>query len=232
MSVKKFVNKVAPDAIDLFVDVASHLINSRPVKGPVEDSYEEEIPISGEELDRIAEVEFGGYVPDFDSQEEAEDFNAKLIEDVEQKTDKIRRIEAGEDYGHEAKSFEGQSDVDYCIECAVKHSQTVSMLMTEALQRAEVGDPGLLGVQEKVRGAVRELTGLEDDTETVKNPAVMALNTMARALRKHIYTSKAEIGGASMEDVRDIKDLSEKLVNASYLAREAEDCPTCNVESS
>lgn len=133
-------------------------------------------------------------------------------------------------YGAEAKSFEGQSELDYCIECSVKHSQTAKVLMREALQRAEVGDPGLEGVKEKVRGVVEELCGLEDDTTTVKNESVTTLNTMARELRKFIYAKDAEMGKASLEDLREIKGMVDELVDASYTVRAAEECPACNVE--
>jgi len=194
MSLRKIAKKSIPGAIDFLVDVANHIKNSRPAEG----SYmEEEIPISGEELDEIARRELGGYMPEFDDPEDAEDFNMKLLADVGRKTEELELKEIGvkDGYGHEAKSFEGQSDVDYCLECCNKHSQTASIFMTEALQRAVAGGPGLPGVQEKVRAAIRELTGFEDDTETVNNSAVMELNTMARTLRKHVYSTKAEIGG-------------------------------------
>lgn len=141
------------------------------------------------------------------------------------------RPPAGRVYGAEAKSFEGQSDVDYCIECSVKHSQTAKVLMREALQRAETGDPSMEGVQEKVRGVVEELCGLEDDTTTVSNEMVTMLNTSARELRKFIYTTGAELGGASMEQLREIKGMVDDLVEASYTVRAAEECPGCNVES-
>ena len=133
-------------------------------------------------------------------------------------------------YGAEAKSFEGQSDLEYCIECAIKHSQTAKVLMREALQRAEAGDPGLEGVKEKVRGVVEELLGLEDDTDTVDNEMVTALNTSGRELWKFIYTTGAEMGKASMEDLREIKRMVDQLVEASYTVRAAEECPACNVE--
>jgi len=228
MSLRKLAKKSIPGAIDFLVDVANHMKNSRPVEG----SYvEEAIPISGEALDEIARRELGGYMPNFDDPEDAEDFNIRMAHDVRKKSEelKLRKTGLKDGYGYEAKSFEGQSDVDYCLECCNKHSQTASMLMTEALQRAEAGGPGLPGVQEKVRAAVREITGFEDDTETVNNPAVMELNTMARALRKHIYSTKAELGQASLEDLQGMKELVDNLVDASYMTREAEegDCPEC-----
>jgi DNA-directed RNA polymerase subunit F len=134
-------------------------------------------------------------------------------------------------YGAEAKSFKGQSDIGYCIECSLKHSQTAKVLMREALQRAEAGKPRDPGVQEKVRGVVEELCGLEDDTMTVSSEMVSALNTSARELRKFIYTKGAEMGKASLEDLKEIKGMVDQLVEASYTVRAAEECPQCDVES-
>ena len=133
-------------------------------------------------------------------------------------------------YGAEAKSFKGQTDLSYCLECCQKHSVTAKVLMREALQRAEAGKPGKAGVQEKVRGVVEELCGFEDDTMTVSNEMVSALNTSARELRKFIYAKGAEMGKASLEDLREIKGMVDKLVEASYTVRAAEECPACNVE--
>jgi len=128
-------------------------------------------------------------------------------------------------------SFEGQSEVDYCVECAVKHGQTAKVLIREALQRAEADSPKTEDVKEKVKGVVEELSGMEDDTKTVMNDNVTKLNTVARELRKHIYGTQAEIGGAKIEDLRQIKQAVDDLVNQIYQVREhEEECPECVVE--
>ena len=127
-------------------------------------------------------------------------------------------------------SFGGQSAVDYCIECAVKHGQTIKVKAREAVQRAEADGPQTEGVKEKVRGVVEELTGMEDDTETVQNENVTGLNKAARELRKHIYGTQAEIGGAKIEDLREIKRAVDALVDEVYKVREEEEeCPECVV---
>lgn len=123
-----------------------------------------------------------------------------------------------------------KSELDYCVECAIKHSQTAKILMREALQRAQAGSPSDWGVQEKVRGVVEELVGLEDDTDTTKNERVAELNNVTRILRKFIYTTKAEVGGASLDQLREIKDMVDKLVDAAYKVRMREECVGCSVE--
>lgn len=145
-------------------------------------------------------------------------------------TDVSRFVERAKPKEHSRLSYEGQSELDYCVECAVKHSQTAKVLMREALQRAEASSPSAKGVQEKVRGVVEELVGMEDDTDTVKNEKVSTLNSLARSLRKFIYVKEAEVGGARIEDLREIKDMVDKLVDATYQIRVSEQCIGCTVE--
>jgi hypothetical protein len=128
-------------------------------------------------------------------------------------------------------SYEGQSKVDYCLECAVKHGQTAKVLMREALQRAEASGSESEGVVEKVRGVVEELSGLEDDTNTIENESVTALNNLARDIRKDVFASKCEIGGCNIESLRQIKERIDGLVDLVYLTRQKEECPTCKIKA-
>lgn len=103
--------------------------------------------------------------------------------------------------------------------------------MREALQRAVVDGPDSEGVVEKVRGVVEELSGFEVDTNTVENPKVSLLNTMAREIRKSIYASQAEIGGATMDVLEQVKKDIDHLVEETYNVRQTEECPTCKIEA-
>ena len=133
---------------------------------------------------------------------------------------------------HTHLSYEGQSKLDYCIECIVNnHGPKAKTLMREAVQRARAGSPSDLGVVEKVRAVVDELAGIEDDSDTVKNEKIEALNSLARAARKFIYAKRADVGGASLDDIREIKDMIDKLVDAAYQVRASEEgCISCTVE--
>lgn len=130
-------------------------------------------------------------------------------------------------------SFEGQSNVDYCLECCEKHSQTAKVLMREALQRAQADGPDSAGVIEKVRGVIEELSGYEDDTTTVDNENVSELNSLSRTLRKYIYGTRATIGQASVEDLGDIKGMIDGLVDVTYKVIEQEEgeCIGCTTEN-
>ncbi len=84
----------------------------------------------------------------------------------------------------------GMPPEHYCLECASKHVGTAKILLREALQRAEKGEPPEL-VLEKVRGAYEELMGAEDDTMSVSDEGIRKLNSMIRDLRKWFFTSGA-----------------------------------------
>lgn len=125
-------------------------------------------------------------------------------------------------------SYTGQSKLDYCIECAVKHGQTSKVLMREALQRAISDGASSEGVKEKIQGIVGELSGLEDDTDSIENSNVKELNDITRELRKHIYSTKAEIGGADLSVLEDLKQKIDALVDQIYDVREQEEiCVSC-----
>lgn len=121
-----------------------------------------------------------------------------------------------------------QALIDWCIECSVKHGQTGKVFMREALQRAEAEGAHSERVKERVRGVIEELSGLEADTNTVKNDDVRKLNKTTRKLRKYIYKTQAEIGGADMDTLKEIKMMVDMLVDQIYKTREKlEECPTC-----
>jgi hypothetical protein len=84
----------------------------------------------------------------------------------------------------------GMPPEHYCLECASKHVGTAKILLREALQRAEKGEPPEL-VLEKVRGAYEELMGAEDDTMSVSDEGIRKLNSAIRDLRKWFFTTGA-----------------------------------------
>ena len=129
-------------------------------------------------------------------------------------------------------SYEGQSKVDYCLECCEKHSQTARVLMREAIQRCETNSCDTEGVKEKVKGVVEQLMGIENDsTSVMSNERVDAINNVARLLWKDIYASGAELGHANNEKLKEIKEKLDGLAELVYKAREIEgECPTCQIK--
>ena len=129
-------------------------------------------------------------------------------------------------------SYEGQTKTSYCVECAEKHGQTAKVLLREALQRAVSDGSDSEGVVEKVRDVVEELAGYETDTNVDAKlyPKISMLNNMAREIRKSIYASQAEIGGATMDILEQVKKDLDHLVEETYNVRQTEECPTCKIE--
>lgn len=128
-------------------------------------------------------------------------------------------------------SYEGQTKESYCIECSEKHGQTGKVFMREGLQRAEVcGDGSCEGVIEKVRGTLEELAGIEADTQSTQNEDVIRINSHARDIRKHIFTIRAELGQASIDQLQEIKSMVDLLVDEIYEVRQKVDCPQCKIK--
>lgn len=129
-------------------------------------------------------------------------------------------------------SYEGQSKVDYCLECCEKHGATAKVLMREAIQRCDANGCDTEGVKEKIKGVVEELMGIENDTTTTtNNERVDAINKATRSLWKEIYASGAEIGGATKENLKSFQERLEALTEVVYKTREIEgDCPTCKIK--
>jgi hypothetical protein len=80
----------------------------------------------------------------------------------------------------------GVSEEHYCLDCSSKHLGTAKVLLREALQRIEKGEPRE-AVLEKVRGAYEELMGAEDDTLAVKDEGIRRLNSLIRDTRKWFF---------------------------------------------
>ena len=124
-----------------------------------------------------------------------------------------------------AVPLKGES-VDYCLECAEKHIQTAKVLIREAIQRAEqcltqtTCEPCCIQtpyVLEKIRDAVAELTGCEDDTSTALNvPHVREINRRARELRRKIWQQKLSFGHGTLNDLKQLYKELEELADFIY----------------
>jgi hypothetical protein len=80
----------------------------------------------------------------------------------------------------------GVSEEHYCLTCLSKHLGTAKILIREALQRAEKGEPRE-AVLEKVRGAYEELMGAEDDSQALSDERIRQINSQIRDLRHWFF---------------------------------------------
>ena len=108
-------------------------------------------------------------------------------------------------------------DEGYCLECVHKHINTANVLIREALQRFDAKEPPDR-VLEKVRAAVAELTGAEDDSKFATGK-VAEINKRIRDLRRHIWEkgyefevpsrdALLEIGGNIQDILKDIYNIA------------------------
>jgi len=119
-----------------------------------------------------------------------------------------------------------EQSTDYCLECAEKHLQTAKVLLREAIQRYEACYKNTecvpccsenSAVLEKVRGAVAELAGCEDDTSTNLNePRIREINRRAREIRKEMWNKKLAFGEGTLEDLKETHGKIEQLANYVY----------------
>jgi hypothetical protein len=88
-----------------------------------------------------------------------------------------------------------------------KHLGTAKVLIREALQRAEKGEPkeAVLG---KVRGAYEELMGAEDDSQALNDERIRALNSQTRELRKWFFDSGVLVDADKTKIVEAMKRIS------------------------
>ncbi|MEM4977398.1 MAG: hypothetical protein QXT64_08750, partial [Desulfurococcaceae archaeon] len=106
--------------------------------------------------------------------------------------------------------------------CMSKHLGTAKILMREALQRAEKGEPSE-SVLAKVRGAYEELMGAEDDSQAINDEGIRRLNSLTRDLRKWFFDSgllttvnKAMIA----EGFKRVSELNEQVYRELELRKE------------
>ena len=108
-------------------------------------------------------------------------------------------------------------DEGYCLECLHKHINTANILIREALQRFDSREPQER-VIEKVRAAVAELTGAEDDSKFATG-RVAEINKRIRDLRRYIWDkgyefeiqsrdALLEIGGKIQDILKDVYDVA------------------------
>ena len=117
------------------------------------------------------------------------------------------------------KSYSGQTRTSYCNECLVKHSSTAKELLKEAIDRSLKSGQG---VEDKVRKAVDELNGMDDDLpqgEELPDDVQERFDHMdseRRAIRKQIYAKNLDISGGSKKELRAIQGRVSDLLDYAY----------------
>jgi hypothetical protein len=126
-----------------------------------------------------------------------------------------------------------QTDESYCLECVEGHTMRAQTELRHAIDRFRTAGEMTPGVEEKVRVAIREIAGIEEDVTSTKGADPKVSEALSKILDKSRWIVKGygvggkglTIGRGSMEDlealraeVGAIQDTTYKIVGA---------CPTC-----
>jgi len=106
------------------------------------------------------------------------------------------------------------TDEGYCLECLHKHINTANVLIREALQRYDSKE-SQERVLEKVRAAVAELVGAEDDSK-FSTGRVAEINNKIRELRRYIWEKGYEFEVPSRDALMEIGDRVQKILKDLY----------------
>lgn len=122
------------------------------------------------------------------------------------------------------RTFQGQTDEAYCLECLEGHTMTALTEMRHALDRYRASGEMTSGVAEKVRVALAELMGITEDVKNTKDasPEVKKgldeiLNEV-RWIRKEYGVSGRGLtrGIGSTKDLEELRDRIETINKKSY----------------
>jgi len=164
-------------------------------------------------------------------------YPGKLIEDrLKKRRDPLIPPEVIEkpEKPEDGRSFTNQTDESYCVECIEGHTMTALTEMRHAIDRYRTAGKMTEGVSEKVRVAIAELMGIEEDARNTSGaaPAVKAginniLNEI-RWIRKEYGVSGIglTIGHGEEQDLLSLRDKIQTIQNEAYTLVQV--CPTCN----
>ncbi|MEM1820359.1 MAG: hypothetical protein QXU64_02075 [Thermofilaceae archaeon] len=134
-------------------------------------------------------------------------------------------------------SYPGQTPTDYCLECLERHFLKAHALLEEAERFSLKHGRITPEAREKIRRAMEEIVGAEDDLRVVPEDREIAglldeIKIMQRDLRKWAWARGLTTVSESIEDLRELKRRVEELVKKTYEAaeiyrRKYGTCPAC-----
>jgi len=131
------------------------------------------------------------------------------------------------------RTFEGQSDEFYCIECVEGHTMASLTEMRHALDRYRTAGKMTEGVTEKVRVSIAELTGINEDVKSTKDASPEVKRGLeeildeVRWIRKEYGMSGKGLtrGYGNLEDLEELRNRIFILQSKAYAL--VEQCPAC-----
>lgn len=133
------------------------------------------------------------------------------------------------------RTYPDQSDESYCLECIEGHTMLASTEMRHATDRFRAANEMTLGVTDKVRGAIEEMSGIVKDvkdTEDASPEVKEGLNQIldeVRWIRKDYGLAGKGLttGHGTAEDLNELKSRIQKVQQKAYDL--VSKCPTCHI---
>jgi len=143
------------------------------------------------------------------------------------------RVATTEGKPQSGRTFSGQSDEAYCLECIEGHTMMGQTEMRHAIDRYRSAGEMTEGVTEKVRVAIREIEGIIEDARNTRGADIKVqtgLNEIleeTRWIRKEFGLSGRGLtnGEGSLQDLTELRDRIDAIQKKAYDL--AKDCPTC-----
>lgn len=131
------------------------------------------------------------------------------------------------------KTFAGQTNAQYCLECVEGHTMKALTEMRHAIDRHRTAGESTEGVQEKVQGALEEISGIDKDvTGLEKAPpevkkGLEEILDKARWLRKEygLGGKGLTVGQGSIEDLEALRGEIQGMQTKTYQL--VSKCPVC-----
>ena len=123
----------------------------------------------------------------------------------------------------DSRSYSGQSDVDYCTECLVKHFSKALGLIEEAESFAVTAGKITPAAAEKVKRAIQEIVAAEDDiygtvfTDSEVKKLADEIKKGMRLVRKFAWAKKLVYPEmAPIDALKELKQGVKKLLDITY----------------
>lgn len=132
------------------------------------------------------------------------------------------------------KTSSNQTDEAYCMECIEGHIMHAKTELRHALDRFRTSKEMNTGVVEKVRVAIQELQGIDEDVKNTKDATPQVKEGLdnilneVRWIRKEFGVSGRGLtrGIGTQKDLEELRDRIDKLQEVSYDL--VDECPSCS----
>lgn len=134
------------------------------------------------------------------------------------------------------KTFEGQSDESYCLECVEGHTMGSLTEIGHAIDRFRSAGKMTSGVTEKVRVAIQKLQGITEDITSTENASPDVKEGLDEILDEVRWIRKEHgISGGLTRGIGTMEDLETLRTRISAINLKAyelvEKCPSCKIVS-